>query len=172
MDSVNRLKGLLASPIRRYTASLLDGAIVMAFVLGLQFFGNYKEYDMSVLNSFVLFSFVAKLIVYLTIDVAIPYVTDGKTVGRMVMGITLYEQNGKIVSIVLLFKRASIFIAIAVISDLLFMSGLSFVIWGFVFLLSIYLIYTDTLRQTVHDKFAKSVMLDDAKLEEDKQKDK
>ena len=53
-------------------------------------------------------------------------------------------------------------------SDILFLSNISFALWAVVFTVSIYLIYTDTLRQTVHDKLAKSVMLDDKKLIEDK----
>lgn len=172
MKRIDRLKGLLASPIRRYTASIIDGAIVMAFVLGLHFFGTYKGYEVGVLNSFVVFSFVVKLLAYTLVDVAIPYLTEGKTIGRMATKITLYEENGETVSIGLLSKRASIFIVIALISDVFFFSTISFIIWGFVFASSIYLIYTDILRQTIHDKIARSVMLDDQKLIEDKSKGK
>lgn len=172
MDSVERLKGILAKPVNRYVSSIIDGAIVMLFVLGLNLFGVYKGYDINSLNSFVMFSFIVKLLVYLFIDVAIPYLYDGKTIGRTVMGITLYKENGNKVDIFLLLKRSSIFILIAIVSDVLFLNDLSLWLWAFVFVVSIYLIYTDALRQTVHDKLAKSVMLDDKKLLADKNKGK
>jgi len=172
LESVERMKGLLAKPVSRYVASIIDGAIVMGIVIGLNYFGSYKGYDVESLNSFVIFSFIVKLLTYLFIDVAIPYLYDGKTIGRTVMGITLYQENGKKVDIFLLLKRSSIFILIAIVSDILFLSNISFALWAVVFMVSIYLIYTDTLRQTVHDKLAKSVMLDDKKLIEDKNKGK
>ena len=99
MKSVERMKGLLAKPVSRYVASIIDGAIVMGIVIGLNYFGSYKGYDVESLNSFVIFSFIVKLLTYLFIDVAIPYLYDGKTIGRTVMGITLYQENGKKVDI-------------------------------------------------------------------------
>lgn len=127
-------------------------------------FGAHKGYAVDELSTFVIFCFVVKLLTYLLVDVCIPYLSDGKTVGRMVMKITMFEENGEKVTIQLLLKRASIFIGIAILSDLFFLEVVSFVIWGLVFAGSIYLIYNDVLRQTVHDKVARSVMLDDKKM--------
>lgn len=163
MNGKDKLKEVLARPVTRYLASIIDGTIIFILAMPIYLYASIKGLDTEGLTDFMVFAFLLKLGVYIIFDVVVPYFYGGKTVGRMVMKITLYQENGKHAGMVLYLRRASIFIVIAVIGDIFNYTGLSFGLWAVVFALSIYWIYVDILRQTVHDKVAGSVMIDDEK---------
>lgn len=158
----------LAKPEKRFLASIIDATIVILFLLPFMVLIQESYSDVDQVNQFLLFAFLYKVVIYSIIDIVIPFFTKGQTIGRMILKIRIFNEDGSPISMVRLVRRASIFVFIAFLSDLLFLEMLSNIIWMIVFVVSIIYIYNDPLRQTVHDKLAKTTMLDDTLLEKQK----
>lgn len=152
---------ILAKPHKRYIASIIDGCMVGLLVLPFIYFGRVIAYEGNELIYFTVSMFIYKVIIYLLIDFLIPCATKGKTIGRYLMNIRMVKQNGSNARTRNYLMRALIFIVIAVISDLLNLSFVAYIIWVVVFILSIYWMYNDDYRRTVHDKIAGTMMIED-----------
>ena len=75
------------------------------------------------------------------------------------MGLRLVRKNGQYASIKNYLLRAIIFVVIAAISIIFDMAFIAYLLWSIVFALSIYWIYTDDYRMTVHDKIAGTIII-------------
>ena len=163
MEHSKSLENILAAPYKRYLSSIIDAVIILVLISPLLYIG-YKDYaDIDYVNGFILMAFLVKLLVYVIVDIVIPFYTKGRTIGRLLLKLRIRNQDGSVVSVYNLVKRASIFVFISFLSDILFVSFIAYIIWSVVFVLSILFIYSDPLRQTVHDKVAKTIVVDKAR---------
>jgi len=161
LEHSKSLENILAAPYKRYLSSIIDAVIILVLISPLLYIG-YKDYaDIDYVNGFILMAFLVKLLVYVIVDIVIPFYTKGRTIGRLLLKLRIRNQDGSVVSVYNLVKRASIFVFISFLSDILFASFIAYIIWSVVFVLSILFIYSDPLRQTVHDKVAKTIVVDD-----------
>jgi len=144
---------VLAKPSHRYLASIIDGLVVA--LLSLPIFLWTSDTKLILTIGFFLY----KVFVYLLVDFLVPYITKGQTIGRYFMGLRLVRKNGQYASIKNYLLRAIIFVVIAAISIIFDMAFIAYLLRSIVFALSIYWIYTDDYRMTVHDKIAGTIII-------------
>ncbi len=155
------MTSILAKPTKRYMASVIDGLLVGLLILPMFIYQRVTEISDDKFWYFTIAFFLFKLVAYLLVDVLIPVVSCGKTVGRYFLGLRLVKRNGKYATWSNFLRRASIFVVVAILSDLIQLSVVAYVVWSLVFVFSIYWIYTDDYRMTVHDKVANTIVVED-----------
>jgi uncharacterized RDD family membrane protein YckC len=154
---------MLAHPNYRYISTVLDGFIIMVLLMPLMFLSRFIDSETLL---FLVTKFLYTSVVYLIVDVVVPICTKGQTIGRYMFNLRVVKQDFTLASWKEFSIRASIFIIIGFLSQVLLLTTVSYIIWMIIFIISIYLIYTDKLRQTVHDKFAKTVVVFDKEFKE------
>ena len=152
---------VLAHPNYRYLSTIIDGLIIGVLLIPLVFLHSFVDSE-TLLFRILLFSYTT--IVYLIVDVVIPICTKGQTIGRVVFKLRIVKQDFTYASFKQYVIRASIFIIIGLISQVLELTMMGYVLWMIIFIISIYLIYNDSLRQTVHDKIASTVVVVDTEF--------
>jgi uncharacterized RDD family membrane protein YckC len=159
------LLSVLARPSKRYLASIIDGLVVGLLVLPMFIYGHVNDLIGEKLVYFTIAFLLFKVFVYLLVDCLIPVITNGKSIGRYFMNIRLVKRNGGYATVSNYLLRAIIFIVIALVSDILVLPFVAYGIWCLVFVLSIYWIYNDDYRMTVHDKVAGTIVIQNLEIE-------
>ena len=154
MDNIS----VLALPKYRYVATIIDGAIIFMFNLPLMLLEGIWTKQTSI---GFLFLFIFRALIYLLFDVVIPLLTKGQTIGRVLIKLRVVRNDYQVATAKNFFLRASIFIGISAISDLLVLPTIAYICWMLVFMISIYWLYSDSQRRTIHDRVAHTLVVND-----------
>jgi uncharacterized RDD family membrane protein YckC len=152
-------KETLAHPNKRYIATILDGAIIFLFMSPI-FFLETLFNETSDTSLLILFGY--QVLIYVLFDVVIPTITKGQTIGRYTFGLRLVRHDFKEAKWTEFFFRASIFIVLGYLSNVLLLSDITTYIWFFIFVMSIVLLYVHPLRKTVHDYVGRTLVVEDS----------
>ncbi len=154
----------LAKPNSRYIASIIDAIVIAIIILPMFIYSRVAEITEDKMFYFSIAFFLYKLFIYLLVDYLIPLITKGKTIGRYFMGLRLVKRNGDYANSANYLRRTSIFILVALLSDILYLPTIAYILWCAVFVVTIYLIYNDDYRMTVHDKVANTMVIKDTNI--------
>jgi len=149
-------KEMLAHPNIRYISTAIDGLIIMILLLPLMFLSRLVDSELLLFN---IITFLYSTVVYTLVDVVVPICTKGQTIGRYLFNIRLVRDDFTFANYKNFLLRASIFIVIAFVSNVIGLVTVGYILWAVVFAFSIYWLYNDEHRQTVHDRIAKTVVV-------------
>lgn len=151
---------VLAKPYKRFLAVFIDYSFLGLMALPVVLLGMERSIDLNISFWVLAIVFLYKIFIYFLIDIAIPAMNHGRTLGRYFMKTRLVQKNGKPLKVYHYFIRASVFITVMVIGDVFQLDIVAYAYVTVICVLSIIFIFVDEYRMSVYDRLSKTMTID------------
>lgn len=157
------LKIVKAQPSSRVFAKMLDGFIEVAFlvILVIIFIDSFNINDVESNSTLLTVIIIVSQVFSLCINLIIPTLTKGQTIGKMALKIRIIHIDGNQANILIYLVRQSFFSIIALLGQITFLMEIANGILLIIYFICFVGLLTEELGRTLQDYFAKTIVVDD-----------
>ncbi len=152
-----------AEPWSRIWGKIIDSLIESGFlvIIILIIFDLIKETSLNESTRIITILFVIYQVFSLFLNLIVPTITKGQTLGKMAMKTRIIHVDGDAANIIIYLIRQSFFTVIALVGQIDVLSELANGALFIIYIICVIGIFSDEHGRTLQDKFAKTIVVND-----------